>query len=283
MRRPIINARSDDMATNNKKNFDEKAAPPAMVGVEAYQALLEKLVAEGRGMGKTKAIGGFVMQDIKIDTETDTGKIETSRYINVEKVCICMDPDWYQDEEKRRLIMERMVKLWGEKLTHVRPKDFPDFRGPGVWVNKESSVRGDYIIPDPDSETSSLFEPDPNATRVCLTITEPVNVRAPWGAGGFFIAKGGTLAIREKDLEALTETLASIRRGEKTAEEALLTQDDKGNTIARFDVYGMYPHFAEVNYDPVVLKPETVAIQDAQKVKNAGKSVKAAKASKQRP
>ena len=54
--------------------FDDKAAPLAMLDAEAYRALLEKLVVEGQGLGKTKSVGGFFMQDIDVETLTSKGE-----------------------------------------------------------------------------------------------------------------------------------------------------------------------------------------------------------------
>jgi hypothetical protein len=76
-----------------------------------------------------------------------------------------------------------------------------------------------------------------------------------WGT--YTIDKGGTLAVREKDIPALTEALQDIRNGKTTIAEALYTKNKKGETVARFDVYGMEPGFLEKNYDSVTLKPET--------------------------
>ncbi len=237
--------------------FDEKAAPPAMTDAETYRALLEKLVAQGQGLGKTESVGGFLLRDMKIQTETSAGEVETTKDIKID-LFLLMDITQYPLHQQRQLIVEDLAAKWGKKTLGKRDLNSADLKKKGIWINKPGAVNFDYIVPANPEENSELL-PNPNATRVCLTIDKPVNIPVQW-EGGFFIANGGTLAIRERDFKALTEALQSIKEGKATAEEALFSAPG----VAKFDVYGMEPGFAEKQYGAVPLKAETSNIQAAQ-------------------
>jgi hypothetical protein len=59
----------------------------------------------------------------------------------------------------------------------------------------------------------------------------------------------------------------SIEQDGVSIEDALYAKDDKGRAVAKIDVYGMEPNFANANgpkkpqYDPVALKDATVETQ----------------------
>jgi len=236
------------------KEFD-KTQPPALMEPEAYRATLEKLLATGKGYGKTQNVGAFLLQDINLLTETSSGKVETAKTVKVEKFYVVMDVEQYPSEFVRGLVIKDIAKNWGGKTVHERDLNEPDFKGPGLWTLKQGNFEFDYMPADANNPKSSNWQPNPEAFRVCLTTNDAINVPVQWGT--FVVEKGGTLAIREKDVAGLAAALQSIRDGKATTEEALYTTDDKGKTVARFDIYGMEPGFLEKNYDPVALKPET--------------------------
>ncbi|MDE1151189.1 MAG: hypothetical protein PW788_01530 [Micavibrio sp.] len=242
--------------TTLSKEFD-KAQPPALMDAQTYRATLEQLLAKGTGYGKTQNVGGFLLQDINLLTETSSGKVETAKTIKVEKFYVVMDIDQYPSEFVRGLVIKDIAKNWGGKTVHERDLNEPDFKGPGLWTLKQGNFEFDYMPADAGNAKSSTWKPNPEAFRVCLKTDAAVNVPVQWGT--FVVEKGGTLAIREKDVAGLASALQSIRNGKATAEEALYAKDDKGNTVARFDIYGMEPGFLENNYNPVTLKPETKA------------------------
>jgi len=239
------------MTDNLKTAFGKEKQAPELMDAKTYQATLEKLLAAGQGYGKTEEVGGFLLQDIKLVTETSSGKDETAKNIAVEKLYVVMDVAQYPSEYLRGLVVKDIARNWGGKTIHERDLESPDFKVPGIWTIKKSAFEGDYMPKDPDNATSSTFVPNPEAYRVTLQVDEAVKVPVQWG--DFTIEAGGVLAMREKDAPALAEALQSIRDGKATPEEALYTTDKGGNTVALFDIYGMEPGFLEGNYAPVAL------------------------------
>ena len=135
----------------------------------------------------------------------------------------------------------------------------PDFKAPGIWTIKKKAFESDYIRCQGNDEYGKplcLWAPNPDAFRVCLKITNPVTIPTPWGEP-WPVGVNGAIAIREKEVPDLVEALTRIREGKATAEEALYTKDKAGNTVTKFDVYGMMPGFIDANYKNVALKPET--------------------------
>jgi hypothetical protein len=245
--------------------FKGNAAALEIMDAVTYQRHLEKLVTKGEGYGKTESVGGFLLQDIVVQTETITGEIETTKNVAVEKLYLVIDLSQYPLETTRGLIVQDMAKKWGKKVISERDLKSPDFNGPGLWTLKKGTFEGDYIKAN-ESAQNSVFKPNPEAYRVCVDVAEDVKIPVQW-SGGFKIEAGGALAIREKDVPAVVAALQSIKRGEKTAEEALLTKDKDGNTVSVFDIYGMEPDFLrgndqgrKANYNAVPLKEETKAL-----------------------
>ncbi len=247
--------------TTPAANFNDKAAAPALIEPAAYQALLEKLLAEGKGYGKTKNVGAYFLRDIKFVTEMSDGQSETEVNIKVEKRYIIMDLDQFRSEAVRRLVVEDTAKRWAHKLVGLRDQNSPDFKGAGLWTNKQDSFEFDYLKQDAKDGLSSVWVPNPEAYRVTLAVQDPVCIPCTWG--DFTVKKGGTLAVRERDVKELAAALLSIKMGEQTPEQALYAKNEEGKTVAKFDVYGMEPKFRENNYDPISLKPETLAITKA--------------------
>jgi hypothetical protein len=241
-------------ATTLTAAFTPPSASPELLSPQAYQALLETLLGQGQGYGKTENVGAFLLQDIKLTTETSGGEIETEKKVAVEKLYIVMDLAQYPLEFARGLVVKDIAKNWGGKTIRERDLNDPDFKGPGLWTLKQGTFEADYLKAA-ESLISSVFKPNPDAYRVCLTAAEDVKIPVQWG--DFLIRAGGTLAVREKDVAALADALQSIREGKATAEEALYTTDKGGKTVSRFDVYGMEPGFLGKNYNPVELKAAT--------------------------
>lgn len=242
-------------------DFNEKAQPPALATPAEYRSLLEKLVSQGTGWGKTQSVGGYLTDDINFVTQTPDSQVkETKNKIEVQKVAVTIDPQIYPLEETRDLIIEDVMKKYGGKMIKKRDPNEPEFEGPGVWLIKRNAFLGDYM---PSAENSNTYVPNPEAYRVTLPVDAPVNIPVQW-SGGFVIETGGVLAIRQKDVPALAEALQSIRDGKATAEEALYEADAKtGEKLAKFDIYGMAPGFREGNYKPVELAADVKATQAA--------------------
>lgn len=242
------------MSLSNK--FGAESAKPEMLDAKAYQALLEGLVEKGTGLGKTQNVGAFLMRDFKVVTETRKGETETEKNIKVEPLYILLDTEHFPLEQQRGLVVKDLAKNWAGKVIGERELNSPDYKAPGIWVNKQSAVEFDYVPVDPTDAKNSERQPNKEAYRVSLEIQKPVTIPVMW-EGGFFIAEGGTLAVRERDVKALAEALQSVRDGKASAEEALFSKPG----VAKFDVYGMEPGFAAKQYGGVSLKEETVTTQ----------------------
>lgn len=248
--------------------FPEKKAEPELMDAKTYQSTLETLLGEGQGWGKTVNVGAYLLEDISLVTETSSGLDETAKTIKVEKFYVVMDMDQYRSEQVRGLVIKDIAKNWGGKTIGERDLNAPDFKGPGIWTIKQNAFEFDYLKTDENDRTNSAYKPNPEAYRVCHTVAQAVKIPVQWG--DFTVEAGGSLAIRERDVAELAEALQSIREGKTTAEEALYTTDDQGNTVAKFDIYGMEPGFLEGNYGNVPLKPETQKTQSAFAVQDHG-------------
>jgi hypothetical protein len=253
--------------TDLNKKFDDKAKAPELMEPEIYAATLRSLLARGKGYGKTENVAGFLLPDLHIVTETKTGLTETDKIVKVEKLYVIMDLNQYPQELQRGLVIKDIAKNWGGKTIGERELEDPDFKGPGLWTNKQGAFEFDYVKANP-SRTDSVFKPNPEAYRVTLQTNDTVVIPVQWGT--FKVEAGGTLAIRERDISALAEALDSIAKGKATIEDALYAKNDKGQTVAKFDVYGMEPKFLENNYNPVTLKASTQETQAAFKPKRPG-------------
>ncbi len=245
------------MTTSLTDQFPDTPKEPELMDATTYQSVLESLLGEGQGWGKTVNVGAYLLEDITLVTETSSGKDETAKNISVEKLYVTMDLDQYKSEHVRGLVIKDIAKNWGGKTIGERDLDDPDFKGPGIWTIKQGSFEFDYLKEDENDRTNSIHKPNPEAYRVCLTVDEDVKIPVQWG--DFVVEAGGTLAIRERDVQELAEALTAIKNGETTAEEALYTTNDSGDQVARFDIYGMEPGFLEDNYGLVELKAETQA------------------------
>lgn len=239
------------MTSLHPDTFNKKAEPPILMTPKEYQAILETLLAKGTGWGKTKNVGGYLLDDIVIETETSSGKTETVKKVTVEKVAVIMDIEQYPLEKTRDLVIQEIAANWGKKVIKQRNPNEPEFRGPGLWTIKAGAFKDDYVAVN----GSNTYEPNTAAWRVTVETDKAVKIPVQWG--DFVVEKGGALAIRQKDVPALAEALQAVRSGTTTAEEALYTQDKDGKTVAKFDVYGMEPNFLPKNYNPVELYPET--------------------------
>lgn len=238
--------------------FDAKAADVQIMDAKAYHQLLENLLANGKGYGKTKNVGAFLLRDLNIETQTATGLKETTKTIKVESLYILMDLAVYPLEKVRQLVIKNIAENWGRKIIGERELNDPDFQAAGIWVNKPGAVEFDYLKANPGVATDSVWKPNPDAYRVGVQVASTVKIPVQWG--DFKVEAGGHVVIRERDVQALHEALQSIREGKATVEQALYTTNEKGQTLAKFDVYGIEPLTLGKTYDPVELKDATKAV-----------------------
>lgn len=241
------------MTSLHPDTFNQKATPPALMTPKEYQAILESLLAKGTGWGKTTKVGGYLLDDIVLETETSSGKTETVKKVAVEKVAVIMDINQYPLEKTRDLVVQEIASNWGKKIIKQRNPNEPEFRGPGLWTIKAGAFKDDYVAVN----GSNTYEPNPAAYRVTVETDKAVKIPVQWG--DFVVEKGGVLAIRQKDVPALAEALAAVKAGTTTAEDALYTTDKEGKTVAKFDIYGMEPGFLQKNYGAVELNDTTKA------------------------
>jgi hypothetical protein len=225
---------------------------PTLLNAAAYQRLLETLATRGKGYGKTESVAGFLLRDLQIVTETESGKDEVGKTIGVEPYYLVMDQSQYPNDYVRTLVVKDIMLRYAQRVLGENELNSPDFKGPGLWTSKKSAFEFDYR-PAGDGERH-VFAPSPEATRVCLTMDRDVVIPTQWGKP-FTIEKGGTLAIREQDMPQLLQTLNDIRSGKVSAEDALLQSPEQ----SVLDCYGMNPGFLEDNYGSVELKSATTS------------------------
>ncbi len=247
------------IVTDLAEAFNANAPPPPQLQPEQYRRLLEYLVRDGEGYGKVKHVAAYPLRNIRLVTEEE-GHADKQQEIPLPDLYVVMDPVFWPNEYIRTLGMEDIARQWSKRIVEEKDINAPDFKGPGVWTAEKAAFEEDYIRREGVDEYGkplTIYDPNPDTYRVCLYLPGAVTIPATWG--NYSMGPGGALAVREKELPALAEALQSIREGKATTAEALYTQNSKGETVARFDVYGMDPGFLEDNYDPVKLKQETQA------------------------
>lgn len=241
------------MAGNAAKAFQEKAAPPRVMAADEYMAALEKLLAEGKGFGKTEPVAAYLLRDLMLMDESSN-----VQDVKIQQLYIVMDIKQWPNEYGRSLVMQDIAVQYAKRVVGENHINDADFKGPGLWTAKKSAVEGDYIRREGNNEygrANNLWDPNPQAFRLALTFNKAATIPTQWGT--WTIEAGGTLAVREKDIPALAEALQSVRDGKATAGTALYTIGQDGNPVAKFDVYGMAPKFLEENYKPVTLSEAT--------------------------
>lgn len=241
-------------------DFNDNAPPPPVLEPEAYRILLEKLMGEGRGFGKTEAVAGYLLHDVSFLNETEDGNKE--QRIKVEPLYMVMDLKEWPNAYGRSLAMQEIGSQYAKRMVGEEDMNCHDFSAPGIWTAKKKAFESDYLRRpgvDEKGKPVHLYDPNPDAYRVCLTLHTMVTIPTPWGKP-WTIRPEGALAIRESHVGELAEALQDIRNGKTTAEAALFTTNDEGKTVAKFDVYGMMPGFLSDNYKPVPLKAQTVEL-----------------------
>jgi hypothetical protein len=227
-----------------------------------YFSTLSTLLTTGTGYGKTQAVAAFEVKDFKLLTSTESGIDEVETQISVEPVFLVMDLAQYPSDYVQKLVVKDIMAKYALRIIGEGEINNPDFKGAGLWTSKKSSFEFDYNRAPIDGNTN-LYDPDPEAFRVCVAIDKPIVIPTPWGKP-FTIEAGGTLATRERDVESLASALADIKAGKISPKAALLNEDGS----SKFDVYGMNPGFLEGNYQPVGLKETTQQITyDLSKIK----------------
>ncbi|TVQ82006.1 MAG: hypothetical protein EA357_11035 [Micavibrio sp.] len=255
----------------DKKNlsepFAERAPPQGGTEAERYAALLQDLLKDGRCYGKTEPVAAYLLSPM-ILSDSESGR---QAEIGVQPLYLVMDLRHWPNAYARELILKDIFEQYAQRMVSEETVNAPDFNGPGLWTAKKASFEADYRprkaegkaeneAENEDGSSRHIYEPDPAAHRLCLPVARQTRIPVTWGH--YTVPAGGALAVREKDLPELAAALQSVQDGTKTAEEALYKTDEKGKTVARFDVYGMEAGFLESSYNAVPPQPETQKIQD---------------------
>lgn len=253
------------MQASHTDSFNGKAKPPQVMDAEDYRALLEKLLASGKGFGKTERVAAYELTDIIIGTEKMVGKkhVEGEERIKVEPLYLVMDVKQWPNAYVRLLGMKEIGSQYMARMAGEQQINAHDFKAPGLWTSKKKAFEADYTVTEDLDENGNhafIYAPNPDAFRVCMKVTHDMTIPVMWGT--YMVGKGGALAIRQKHVEEVAAALDDIRSGKATAEQALFTTDGAGSRVAKFDVYGMDPGFMEANYKPVALAPETQAVSE---------------------
>lgn len=244
---------------NLARTFGRSAARAPLVDGEAYAALLEKLLGEGRGYGKTESVAAYRLRNLQIVAEDEDGNTGGKTGARVEPLYIIMDTKYFPNEYARSLVMQDIAMHYARRIIGEEDVNGHDYKGPGIWTSKISAFEFDYKRREGQDEAGkplNIYDPDPDAYRLCLKMTEGIRIPTAWGEP-WHLKAGATLTVRERDIPALAEALQSVREGRATAEAALFITKPDGTQAARFDVYGMNPGFLEENYKPVFLKDAT--------------------------
>lgn len=243
------------------KDFEKAAPPPPVMEPEAYFLLLEKLVTEGLPFGKTEPVAAYFMTDIKFDQLDEGGNKVGETKIEVKPAYIVMDMNVLTNEYARRLTAEDIAVQYMKRNLGLKDVNAPDFKGSHIWSAKPKAFEDDYKRREGLNEygkQTNVWDPRPDAFRLTLKFNEAATIPVEWGT--YPMPIGSALAVRARDLPDVVAALQSVRSGEKPIAEALYKINEEGETVARFDVYGMDPGFLEANYKPVELKPETTQV-----------------------
>ncbi|GAB5389937.1 MAG: hypothetical protein Alpg2KO_29050 [Alphaproteobacteria bacterium] len=227
--------------------------PGPLLLPEEYHSLLLRLVSEGEPAGKTRSVAGYLLRNLTFVTEDQP--LRDNR-VGVQPHYVVMDTDLWPNEYAQKLAMEEIFRQYAHQVIEADDINAPEFKGPGIWTAKRNAFEEDYKRSTeigPDGKRVNIYHPDPLAHRLCLDMDSDQSFTMPTSWGSYPMQKGSTLTIRAKHLRALGQALRSIEVGLQTAEQALYTKDDKGRTVARFDIYGMDPGFRADNYDTVAL------------------------------
>lgn len=239
--------------------FNDNSPPPQQLEADAYAQLLEKLLGQGTGWGKTESVAAYFMGPMQFINQTPTG--DEKEKVPVTPLYICMDLKEWPNTYGRKLCIMDIGERYGRRMAGEADLNAPDFTAPGIWTNRKKAFENDYIRRvgvDEYGDELHIWDPNPNAFRVCLTVTESVTIPTLWGAP-WPVRPDGCIAVREEHVPALAAALLDIREGRKTAQAALFTTEKDGSVHATFDVYGMEPGFLRKNYKSVSLKPDTIA------------------------
>jgi len=193
--------------------------------MEAYRKLLEKLLAEGTGVGRSKDIAALPAGDGK------------------------------------HFVITSDIKLAADfKKGGGKP---PQLHGNDVRKRTIAQVEAGYIPADPSDPDNIVWKPNPAAHRIAIKIEENIVIPSRQEEA-YEVETGDMLLLQQKHVRRLAEALDKIRSGQLTPEDALLEREPStGQLVAIFNVYNLDPStfgFFPDSHVPVELSAETKAI-----------------------
>src|SRR5262245_58748760 len=119
------------------EEFDKNSAPPPVLSPEAYRMLLEKLLGEGTGFGKTEAVAAYLLRDMMFVQERPAG--DDPQVVKIQPLYVVMDLKEWPNEYGRSLVMQELMVQYAKRMVGENDMNAPDFKAPGLWTNKPSS------------------------------------------------------------------------------------------------------------------------------------------------
>lgn len=256
-------------------NESGKVQPLPVLTPEQYFRTLEYLVAYGVSVGKTKPVAAYYFDprfffDRKGEEEDwdgdESGKKKTQVIEEAKPCYIIFDLEMWPEKNEygRQLGLKKIFEFVAERVYSEGKINDPSCEIPGVWTNsKINAFKEDYLRrtgkDDFTGKRSNIWEPNPDARRICATVKSGMTIPVRWGT--YPMPENSVIAVRETDIVDLKNALLSVREGRSAIEGALYEQKDDGSLISRFDVYGMDPGFCQANYNPTPLKMTTLTTQ----------------------
>ena len=94
---------------------DAAAAPAPLADADTYYHLLERLMGEGKGYGKTEAVAAYKLSNLRLVTQQEDGR-ETEHEIEIKPLYVVMDTAHYPNEYVRKLVMEEVTSNFVRRL-----------------------------------------------------------------------------------------------------------------------------------------------------------------------
>lgn len=249
---------------NNNAATAPQSSPFRQLDETDYFNYLARLSDNGAMYIKTKPRFAYLIPPLVISTLGNDGKSETAKSFPVEHY-IVFDPDVYPQESQRLHILQKTFGHYARKVVTQNDVNGVDFEGPDLWTMETRKFDADY---EADPHTPHKYLPKnggKGAGRLCLEIDESISWHVPWGR--FDIEKDGAIAVREDDIQKLSEAVQNIRKklealpgtpGTTAFREAannLIRKElygDPGKDCIRptvMDAYGMKPGFLSRHYE----------------------------------
>lgn len=258
----------------------QKETPAEAIGPETYLHVLEILLAEGQMWQRTKPVYAFMLANFTFNEKikaygqlTGNTKLHSS-YVAPDYVVMC--PEEYRSEYVRSLVVKDIMHKYAERIISQADINSPkeEFGGPNIWTSKQKAFEKAYTsdqplstdptVADYEKNRVRLYQPNPEAAKLCLLFNEKAIVPMPWlqdaHPGVWPMEVNGALAITEANLPALIDAVADVKKAGGTREAIFqhLYKDEQEQMIPKFDIYGMEAGFLDNTHRIIAPKAETV-------------------------